>query len=266
MADLLLSPGAPFFLLSLAGVMLAAFGLSHIERARIAFVGVRSLPTTWGIRGRFVLGQTAAIPLSGLLLLITLAGGISGNQRTLLLVGALALYLYVGVILPRKPIVAAQKERKRLRALTPGFISYVQVALAGYDPPATLLERYCARPAKRRLPMQQLAAEALMLMNERRLRPFEALRIVARARGCQELIDVVEALSQAEREGSDVQQVLAAHMATLEAVLKDEFKRMLNRRTLYLLGLVAISLVIGILGNLLFVMTGGGSLLMNLGG
>jgi hypothetical protein len=28
---------------------------------------------------------------------------------------------------------------------------------------------------------------------------------------------------------------------------------------------VAISLVIGILGNLLFVMTGGGSLLMNLG-
>jgi hypothetical protein len=89
---------------------------------------------------------------------------------------------------------------------------------------------------------------------------------VARARGCQELIDVVEALSQAEREGSDVQQVLTAHMATLEAVLKDEFKRMLNRRTLYLQGLVAISLVIGILGNLLFVMTGGGSLLKNLGG
>jgi hypothetical protein len=62
-----------------------------------------------------------------------------------------------------------------------------------------------------------------------------------------------------------VQEVLAAHAATLEAVLKDEFKRMLGRRTLYLLGMVAISLVVGILGNLLFVMTGGGSLLMNLG-
>jgi hypothetical protein len=265
MVDLLLSPGAPFFALSLAGVILAAFGLVRIERARIAFAGVRSLPTTWGMRGRFVLGQAAAIPLAALLLLITIAGGTTGNQRTLLLIGAFAIYLYIGVILPRKPIVAAQKERSKLRVLTPGFISYVRVALAGYDGPATLLERYCARPARRLLPMQQLVAEALSLMNERRLRPFEALQIVARARGCQELIDVVEALAQAEREGSDVQEVLAAHAATLEAVLKDEFKRMLNRRTLYLLGMVAVSLVVGILGNLLFVMTGGGSLLMNLG-
>jgi hypothetical protein len=108
----------------------------------------------------------------------------------MLLVGALAIYLYLGIIIPRKPVVAAQKQRKRLRLLTPGFVSYVRVALAGYDPPATLLERYAARPAKRILPMQQLVAEALVLMNERRLRPFEALRQVARARGCQELTDV----------------------------------------------------------------------------
>ena len=75
-----------------------------------------------------------------------------------------------------------------------------------------------------------------------------------------------EALAQAEAEGTDVQQVLAAHEATLEAVLKDEFTRMLKRRTMYLLGLVAVSLVVGILGNLLFVMTGGGSLLTRIGG
>jgi hypothetical protein len=79
------------------------------------------------------------------------------------------------------------------------------------------------------------------------------------------LTDVAEALAQAESEGSDVQQVLAAHEATLEALLRDEFTRMLKRRTMYLLGLVAVSLVVGILGNLLFVMTGGGSVLMNLG-
>jgi membrane-anchored glycerophosphoryl diester phosphodiesterase (GDPDase) len=59
--------------------------------------------------------------------------------------------------------------------------------------------------------------------------------------------------------------VLAAQQQTLEQVLRDEFTRMLKRRTMYLLLTVAISLVIGILGNLLFVMTGGGSLLMNLG-
>jgi hypothetical protein len=162
--------------------------------------------------------------------------------------------------------VAAQKERKRLRLLTPGFVSYVRVALAGYDPPATLLERYCVRPAKRLLPMQQMIAEALTLMNERRLRPFEALRMVARTRGCLVLTDVCEALAQAVSVGSVVKLVLAAHEATLEALLKDEFTRMLKRRTMYLLGLVAISLVVGILGNLLFVMTGGGSLLTQIGG
>jgi hypothetical protein len=266
MADLLISSGAPFAALAVAGVLLAALGLMRLERARLAWVGVRSLPTRWGMAGRFALGQAAAVPFSALLLLIALASGAEGNNRNLLLVAALAIYLYAGVIIPRKPIVAAQKERKKLRLLTPGFVSYVRVALAGYDPPATLLERYCARPAPRLLPMQQLVAEALVLMNERRLRPFEALRVVARARGCQELTDVAEALAQAESEGSDVQQVLEAHEATLAALLRDEFTRMLKRRTMYLLGLVAISLVIGILGNLLFVMTGGGSVLGQLGG
>ncbi len=265
MPDFLLNPGAPFAALAAAGVLIAALGLIQLERARLAFAGMRSLPTKWGLRGRFVLGQGAAIPLAAILLLIDVAGGAKGNNR-ILLVGALATYLYIGVIIPRKPIVQAQKERKRLRLLTPGFVSYVRVALAGYDPPATLMERYCARPSRRLLPMQRLVAEALMLMNQRRLRSFEALRMVARARGCQELTDVCEALAQAEAEGTDVQQVLAAHEATLEAVLKDEFTRMLKRRTMYLLGLVAVSLVVGILGNLLFVMTGGGSLLTRIGG
>jgi hypothetical protein len=237
-----------------------------MEQARLAWIGVRMLPTRWGMAGRFALGQAAAIPLAGLLLLIAFASGAAGDIRTLLLIAALAIYLYAGVIVPRRPLVAAQKVRKKLRLLTPGFVSYVRVALAGYDAPATLLERYCARPARRLVPMQQLVAEALTLMHERRQRPFEALRMVARTRGCVELTDVAEALAQAEREGSDVQQVLAAHEATLEALLRDEFTRMLKRRTLYLLGLVAISLVIGILGNLLFVMTGGGSAFANLGG
>src|SRR6266545_1082685 len=247
MPDMLLSPGAPFAALAVAGALLAALGLMRLERARLALAGVRSLPTRYGMAGRFALGQAAAIPLAALALLIALRSGAAGNNLTLVLVGALALYMYVGVIIPRKPIVQAQKERKRLRLLTPGFVSYVRVALAGYDAPATLLERYAARPTRQIMAMQGMVVEALTLMNERRLRPFEAL-------------------PQAESEGSDVQLILAAHEATLEALLRDEFTRMLKRRTMYLLGLVAISLVVGILGNLLFVMTGGGSLLTQIGG
>jgi hypothetical protein len=266
MPDFLLTPGAPFAAVAVVGVLIAALGLMQLERARLALAGVRALPTAWGMRGRFVLGQAAAIPLAAMPLVLVLSGGAGEGNRNLLLSAGLGLYLYVGVIIPRKPIVQAQKQRRQLRLLTPSFVSYVRVALAGYDPPATLLERYAARPAKRIVQMQQLVAEALILMNERRLRPFEALRMVARARGCVELTDVAEALAQAESEGSDVQQVLAAHEATLEALLRDEFTRMLKRRTMYLLGLVAISLVVGILGNLLFVMTGGGSALAHIGG
>jgi hypothetical protein len=259
MIDILLAPSAPFFAASIAGALIAVFGLMRLERTRLAIAGVRMLPNRYGMAGRFALGQTAAIPLAAVCVLLALAGGAQGATQSLLLALALGAYMYLGVIIPRKPIVQAQKERKKLRRLTPGFISYVRVSLAGFDSPATLLERYIARPHKRRLLMQQLVGETLVLMRERRLRPFEALRLVARARGCIELTDVAEALAQAESEGSDVQAVLAAHEATLEIILKDEFTRMLKRRTLYLLGLVAVSLVIGILGNLLFVMTAGGS-------
>lgn len=98
--------------------------------------------------GRFVLDQLAAVPLAGTLLLISLAIGAAGGQRPLLLGSALALYLYIGVIIPRRPIVRAQQECRRLRLLTPGFVSYVRVALAGYDAPATLLGRYVARPGQ----------------------------------------------------------------------------------------------------------------------
>lgn len=266
MPDVLLSPAAPFALLAVAGVLLAALGMLQMERARIAYLGVRSLPTRYGMAGRLLLGHLAAVPLAAALLLILSASGAEGHVRTLLLVLALCVYLYVGVVLPRKPLVQAAKTRKRLRVLTPGFVSYVRVSLAGYDAPAVLLARYTTHHDPRRLPMQQLVAEALQRMTERRVRPFEALRECARARGCTELTDVAEALAQAEREGSDVQQVLQAHEETLEALLRDEFTRMLKRRTIYLLGLVAVSLVVGILGNLLFVMTGGGSMLTQLGG
>lgn len=265
MPDLLLTPGAPFAGIVVAGVLLAALGLLQLERARLSVGGVRLWSSRSAQASRFALGQAAAVPLAGLLVLLAVVGGAAGSGRTLLLGGALALYLFVGVIIPRRPIVRAQKQRTRLRRLTPGFVSYVRVALAGYDAPAALLERYCGRPSWQLAPMQQMVAEALALMKERRLRPFEALRVIAKARGCQELIDVAEALSLAEAEGSDVQLILAAHAATLEAVLRDEFTRMLKRRTIYLLGLVAVSLVVGILGNLLFVMTAGGSVFTQLG-
>lgn len=266
MFDLLLAPGAPFAALSLAGAILAVAGFAQLERARLLLAGVRALPTSRGMAGRFLLGHAAAVQLAAMLLMIARAGGAHGGERQWLLALALGVYLYLGVVLPRRPIVEAQRERRRLRQVTPGFVSYVRVALAGYDPAAVLLERYVLRPDPRLAPMQRLVTEALALMHDRRLRPFEALRAAVRARGCQELTDVAEALAQAEEEGTDPQAILEAHELTLAAVLRDEFQRMLKRRTLYLMLLVAVALVVGILGNLLFVMVAGSGVLGQLGG
>lgn len=263
--DLLLNPGAPFFALSIAGACMAALGLLRLEAARTAIAGMRTLPSRGGMAGRLLLGQLVGASLAGLTLLTALASGARGDAWHLPLALALALYLGIGAALPRRPLVQAEEERRRLRRLTPGFVSYVRVALAGYDSPLSLLECYVARPRPNLRALQELVAEALRLSNERRLRPFEALLHVACARGCRELTDVAQALALAEAEGADVQAVLVAHETTLDIVLRDEFQRMLKRRTLYLLGLTAVSLVVGTLLNLLFVMTGGGSILYDMG-
>lgn len=254
--NLLILPGAPYFALAVALASLAAIAVLRLEQARLALVGVRSLPTRWGMHRRFLVGQAAALPIVAVLLLLAVAAGTAGYARLLMFVSALASYLYIGVVLPRKPVVEAQKERRKLRQLTPGFVAFVRVSLAGYDPPAVVLERYITRPDARRAVMQAVVTEALDLMRAQRTRPFAALKVVARARGCQELTDVAESLAQAESEGSDPQAALLAQETTLLAMIEDEFKRMLKRRTMYLLVMVAVSVVIGILVNLLWVMVG----------
>jgi len=257
--DFLLAPGAPYFAASFAGVLLAAFGLTRIERSRWVKVGVRVLPNRMEYRTRLLIGQVAAIPLASVLLFLAFNAG--HGTRNLLLALASAAYLYIGVVIPRRPIVEAQKTARRLRQLTPGLVAYVQVSLAGGDSPLMILEGFIDRPNKKRAAMQAVVVDAIAMTRARYVRPFDALRMVTRARGCTELIDVAESLATAEAEGTDPQTVLEAQARTLEIVLKDEFTRMLKRRTMYLLLFVAISLVVGILGNLLFVMTGGGSLL-----
>lgn len=261
MNELLLSPATPFVALSVVGALLAALGLVWAERERHALAGFRALPSRLGMSGRYIVGQVAAVPLAGLLVLIVLATGMEGMQRTLLLACAAGMYLCLGVVIPRRPIVRQQQEDRRIRSLLPGFVNYVRVSLEGYDAPITLLERYVARPNSRLAVMQDVVRSALDLHASRRLRPFEALALVARARACVELRDVAEQLVQSERDGTTPVAALEAFGRTLETILRDEFQRMLKRRMMYLMATVAISLVVGILGNLLFVMTRGGQLL-----
>ncbi len=261
MYDLLITPGAPFFAASLAGALLACLGATTMAGSgRLARLNPSRIGSTAGL----VAGQTAGLSLAILLISAALAGGATGNSRNLLFGAALAAYLGLGLVLPRQPQQRREREAAALRRLTPGFVAFVRVALDSFEAPVEIMRRYVRRPDPRLAPMQTLVAEALALGADRRLRPFAALALGARGRGCRELADVAEALAQAEAEGARAETVLAAHQETLALLLQGEFRRLVRRRTLYLLLMVAVSLVVGILFNLLYVMTAGGSLLSSM--
>lgn len=259
--SLLIIPGTPYFVVALAGAMLAALGLLLLERRRAVAAGMAVAPAPAALARRYLVGNLAGVPLAGGLVLVVLAGNIQGLPRLLLLGGALAGYLALALVIPRRPLVRRRREAARLRMLTPGLIAFVRVGLGSFEAPLEILRRYTARPVRQHALMQALVAESIALGLDRRMRPFAALAAVARARGCRELSDLAEALAQAEAEGGRIDTVLQAQQATLEQILQGEFKRMLRRRTMYLLLMVAVSLVVGILINLLWVMTGGGSIL-----
>jgi hypothetical protein len=259
----LIAPGTPYLLLALAGALLATLGLTLGALRPVATLG--GATTRLDRTGKLVAGQVAGAVLAALLLTVLVVGDLRGGPRTLLLFGALASYLALGVVLPRSEERRREREAAVLRRLTPGLISFVRVALGSFESPIEVMRRYTARPHPRVIVMQSLVAEALQVGADQRLRPFAALSLMARARSCRELAEVAEALAQAEAEGGRIDSVLAAQQETLELLLQGEFKRMVRRRTMYLLLMVAISLVIGILVNLLFVMTSGGAALGQLG-
>ena len=252
--NFILTPGAPFFLGALAGGLLAAMGLLLLNRQYADAMGGWRMPSTGLLSGRYIVGNLIGLPVAVVLILVVLAGGYEGQARLLLFALAAGAYLYAGLVVPRRPLVQRQKEVVQIRALTPGLIAFVRVGLGSFESPMDIMRRYIVRPVERWVVMQTLVADAVQVSLDQRMRPFAALALVARERGCRELIDVAEALAQAEAEGGRIDTVLEAQQATLELILQSEFKRMIRRRTMYLLLMVALSLVIGILGNILWTM------------
>ncbi|GIV90951.1 MAG: hypothetical protein KatS3mg055_3469 [Chloroflexus sp.] len=243
MSHLLTTPVAPALLAALWGTLLAALGIVLRRRPLLA--------VSLAERQRFIVGQAGGITLALLCAGAALSGG------TLWLGLALAAYLGLGLVWPRQPRRARERMERELRRLTPGLIGFIRVALGSFEAPSMLLRRYCMQAAPRQAPMREVVVAALALSEEQRMRPFSALAEVARRSHCRELIDATAALAQAEAEGTPVEMVLAAQQQTLETLLQGEFRRLIRRRTVYLLLLTALSLVFGILLNLLFVMVVG---------
>lgn len=249
----LIAPATPLLLAAVAGGLLAALGALLLARQRAAVAGAWRAPAPAAAGARYLIGNLVGLPVVAIVLLAIVVGGVAGQTRLLMLVGALAAYLAVALAIPRRPIVERQRAVAALRALTPGFIAFIRIGLGSFESPLDIMRRYSSRPVARWAVMQALVADAIQVGLDQRMRPFAALALVARERGCRELTDVAEALAQAEAEGGRVDSVLEAQQATLELILQSEFKRMIRRRTMYLLMMVAVALVVGILGNILWI-------------
>jgi len=246
----------PYFFLSFAGALLALLALLHRDRLDRVVVR-RMVPSTMSERTRLLLGQGVGALGATILLL---AGRISGahvSKRLMFTLLALMVYLYVGWVVPRRGRKRAITTQHAIRRQTPSFTSYIRISVAGADSPMVLLERYVAVPEPRYAAMQAVVRDALLRIRSERRRPFEALLSVAREVDCRELIDVVEALAQAEEQGTDPRPALQSHQVTLQAVLRDERTRLLKRRNLMLTVMVALSVMVGVLGNLLYIMVFG---------
>lgn len=242
----------------MAGDTQAAYLWALLAALGALLLGLQLLPATAAGRR----GRTAVLISAGLTIGLLLDGSRSAVGSS---GWAVLLLLPAAHILRRRRGRAPVADAAVLRRLTPGLIAFIRTALSGHEAPSAVLSRYSAQDVPARRPMQQLVIRALQLSEQQRLRPFAALAVTARTSGCRELLDAAEALAQAEAEGHPVEQVLAAQQLTLEYLLQSDFRRLIRRRSVYLLLLTAISLVGGILLNVLYVMTEGGRLFSQLG-
>jgi hypothetical protein len=259
---MILIPGIHYLFIGIAGALSATLGLMHLHEPQAQ--PTAPIPTWLNRSSRWTIGQLSGLILAGAIGTGIIINGVQGNERWLLIGLAVTGYLGLGIVLPRRPQVRQQREAAHLRRLTPGFIGFVRIGLSSMEPPFEIMQRYCARPQPQQSALQTLVGEAIELSRTERLRPFTALSRVAHQRACRELSDICDALAQAEADGHRMEGVLEAQQHSLEHILQSEFKRMVQRKTVYLLLMVAISLTVGILLNLLFVMTNGGSLLVEI--
>lgn len=242
----------------LGSVMIVGAGLWELAQATP--VGVTLQPRqwwqAWSPRRRLVLGNLMALPIVTVLLLL---GRETAWQWIAWLVG-LAIYLLLGWSIPRRPEQQRRELERRLKQLTPSLINHLWIGLSTGEPPVAVLQSYLARPDRKLAPMHAVIRDALTIMELDRILPFAALHQATRVYGCPVLTDTATILMQAEHEGSSPLAALTRLRESVERMVYEEFRTMVERRKLMLLGVTGIA-VLAVVGQILFVAVVGGGVL-----
>lgn len=203
---------------------------------------------TLSIRQRMMVGNLLAWPTA---IVLVVASDGSAWQWIAWLLG-IALVLLMGWSIPMRPVQARKDAERALKRLTPSLINHLWIGLATGDPPMSVLRSYLARPDRRLAPMQHLIAETITLVDRERMLPFTALHEVTLRYPCVPLQDMAAILKQSEQEGSSPLDALARLRESVDRMIYEDFRLMLERRKMWLL-LVTAFAVLAVVGQILFV-------------
>jgi hypothetical protein len=236
----------------------------------VAAAAVTGLPGVgWGTLRRSLRAMPRSMALgagvvaaSGILLL-SQALGLRGLAWTGGLLSAVFTGLLLGVYLPGLEARQHAARRKRLQIQTIDFAGHMLLALSGPYGDVAILRAYVHRPRRSVRDLQHLIAT--VLAEHQRLgrgNVLDQLVSAAQESECQPLIDVAVTARQVMQHDRDqVASALTQQRQRLLEVTIAAFKARAQRLELVILGVTAGSLFFGLLAFILYVMTGGGSLI-----
>lgn len=259
------------------GAIVASVGCYHVEVVRqktFSVVSPQRLP--WRMsRHAFglVIGSFLAMLVAGTIPAL----GISGSARLMMFVGAGAVFLSFGFVIPRAPQVREEKRRKAIRLALPAALTQWRIGLQSAGPKTTLstvMQNYIAVPRKERAELQTLILAAFAAMEagetrtvvdqksgrptEERLLFAEALLQEAHKSGSAEAINVMTILANADRNGGIKTALPALERASdqLAKIIGHEMDEMITKRGLKMIGAAAPA-VMGSVILILFIISAG---------
>lgn len=183
--------------------------------------------------------------------------------------GALVLLagLVVGVYLPGTEARRHARRQQRLRVQAIDFAGYLVRALAGSAGEVALLREYTRRPRPQVADVQAIVDEVVTAHQRSGAGSvWDMLHTTVKATGSQQLADLTGTMMEVARH--DRRQVIAAIDAQRQQLLQQliaQHERRAQRNELIILGVSAGALFFGLLLGLLYVMTGGLTVLTQLG-
>jgi len=236
----------------------------------IASATLMGLPgRSWGALRRSLrnvprgIGLAAGVVAAGSVMVASQALGLRGLMRIWALLIALLIGLLRGVYLPGLEARQHAARRQRLQLQTIDFTGYMLLALSGPYGDVAILREYTRRPRRNVRDLQHLIAGVLAEQQRAgRGNVLDQLQQAASESGSQPLIDLTTTLRQVLRH--DRAQVMGALAKQREQVINIAIataKRRAKTLEFVILGVTAGALFFGLLAFILYVMTGGGSLL-----